>query len=86
LRHDHAPLDRPVWNSLTSHWAPLAEGAHPALRLAEPYGLFAAMADGSDQSLAAMAALVPADGSLGLVEAEPPPEIPGLAADLADSG
>jgi len=75
------PLDRPVWNALNAHWAPVAEGAPPALRLAAPYGLFAAMADGSAESLAALAALIPADGALALVEADPPPAVPGTTAE-----
>jgi predicted GNAT family acetyltransferase len=76
---DLAPLDRPVWNSLTSHWAPLAEGGPSALRLAAPYGLFAAVADGSAESLAELAGLVPAGGAIALIEAEPPPMVPGMA-------
>jgi predicted GNAT family acetyltransferase len=75
------PLDRPVWNALASHWSPRAEGGPAALRLAAPYGVFAAMRDGSDESLAAMAAMVPREGAIALVEAEPPPEIPGTAVE-----
>jgi len=73
------PLDRPVWNALTSHWSAFAEGGPGALRLAAPYGVFAALRDGSQESLAVMAALVPGEGAVALVEAEPPPEIPGTA-------
>lgn len=78
---DRSLLDRPVWNALTSHWSPLAEGGPKALRLAAPYGVFAALRDGSDESLAAMAALVPAGGAIALVEAEPPPAIPEIAVE-----
>jgi predicted GNAT family acetyltransferase len=78
---DLPPLDRPVWNALTSNWAPLAEGGPGALRLAAPYGVFAALADGSEESLAELAALVPADGAIALVEAEPPPAVPGTAVE-----
>jgi hypothetical protein len=66
---------------LASHWASRAEGGPAALRLAAPYGVFAAMRDRSDESLAAMAALVPPAGAIALVEAEPPPEIPGTAVE-----
>lgn len=62
------PLDRPVWNALTSRWAPIAEGDARAWRLGRDYGLFGAAADRSAESLAALAALVPEDGELWLVE------------------
>ena len=68
------PLDRAIWNALTSRQAPLAEGDGRALRFAPDYGLFAAMADTSPESLASLAALLPAHGEIALVEvAEPPP-------------
>jgi predicted GNAT family acetyltransferase len=75
------PLDRPVWSALTSRQAHLALGdAAGALRMAPDYGLFAAAADRSPQSRAALAGLVPADSSLAIVEAEPWPPVPGTAA------
>lgn len=70
-------LDRPVWNALTSHWAPIAEGDARAWRLDRDYGVFGAAADRSDASLAALAALVPGDGALWTVEAEEWPVPPG---------
>ena len=71
---DAHPLDRPVWNALSTRQARLAEGGARAVRLAPDYGLFAAAADGSDESLAALAALVPAQGALATVGiAEPVP-------------
>ncbi|HLZ74447.1 GNAT family N-acetyltransferase [Phenylobacterium sp.] len=75
------PLDRPVWTTLTTRQAHLARGDARAWRLEADYGLFAAAADGSDESLAALAALVPAGGALATVGvAEPGPPI-GLAAE-----
>ena len=71
------PLDRPVWSALTTRQAHLALGDGHAVRLAPDYGLFAAVADGSPESLAALAALVPADGQVALVEADEPPPVPG---------
>lgn len=69
-------LDRPVWNALTTRQSDLAEGDARARRLAEEYGVFVAARDGSAESQAAMAALIPAGGELWTVEAEgaaPPP-------------
>ena len=71
------PLDRPVWNALTSRQAELAQGDARAWRLDAAYGPFAAAADDTPASLAALARLVPPDGELWLVEAEavPPPGV-----------
>ena len=63
------PLDRPVWNALTSRQSGLARGDTRALRFDADYALFAAAADDSADALTALAALVPADGIVGLVEA-----------------
>ena len=80
------PLDRPVWNALTSAWTGLAEGDSRALRLDREHGVFGAAADGSPDSLAALAALIPGDGELWTVERPDWPTPPGTrvvrAADL----
>jgi predicted GNAT family acetyltransferase len=65
------PLDRPIWSALTTGWAHLAEGTPAAWRIDRAIGLFGAAADDSPQSLAALAALVPEDGELWLVERAP---------------
>jgi predicted GNAT family acetyltransferase len=65
------PLDRPVWSALTSGWARLAEGDERAWRLNRDYGLFGVPADGSPASMAALAALVPEDGQLWVVDSRP---------------
>ncbi|WP_372786093.1 GNAT family N-acetyltransferase [Phenylobacterium sp.] len=75
----HHPLDRPVWSSLTTRQAPLSLGDARALRFAPDYGLFAAVTDTTPESLAALAALIPADGQVALVEAAEPPAVPGTA-------
>jgi ribosomal protein S18 acetylase RimI-like enzyme len=54
-----------------------AIGDERALRFDPSIGLFAASADGEPASLAALAALAPAEGVIGLVEANLPP-LPGL--------
>jgi predicted GNAT family acetyltransferase len=71
------PLDRPVWNALTTRQAALALGDAKAVRFAPEYGLFAAAADDAPESLAALAALVPEQGSVAVVEARAPPAVPG---------
>ncbi len=78
---DH-PLDRPVWSALTTGQAALAIGDHRAMRFDPDYGLFAAAADASSSSQAALAALVPDEGALALVETEAPPTMPGVAIEL----
>jgi predicted GNAT family acetyltransferase len=75
----HHPLDRPVWSALTTRQANLALGDGRAVRLAPDYGLFAAAADASPESLASLAALVPAGGQVALVEAEEAPPVRGTA-------
>lgn len=76
---DAHPLDRPIWNALATRQRSLAEGDASALRLAPPYGVFAATADHSPESLAALARLAPAEGQIALVEADPTPAIPGVS-------
>jgi predicted GNAT family acetyltransferase len=74
------PLDRPVWNALTSRQAHLAIGDGRAVRIDPEHGLFAAAADTAPQSLSALAALLHPGETLWLVEADeamPPP--PGLS-------
>ncbi|MEC3911721.1 GNAT family N-acetyltransferase [Sphingobium sp. CR2-8] len=72
------PLDRPVWNALTSGWADWAQGDERALRLDPRHGPFGAAADRTDASRAALAALIPADDELWLVGTDaltPPPGV-----------
>lgn len=83
MTEDH-PLDRPVWNALTSRWRGLAEGDENALRLSPDYGPFAAMADDGAQAQAALAALIPAGGAVAMIEARTPTPPPG--ARVAQSG
>lgn len=74
---DH-PLDRPVWSALSTRQRPLAQGDGRALRFDPRYGPFAAAADASPESLAALAALDPGEGGLRLAERRPFPAPPGL--------
>jgi predicted GNAT family acetyltransferase len=72
------PLDRPAWSALTTRQASLSLGDPRALRFAPDYAPFAGAADTSPESLAALAALPSPDGTLWVVEAEPPPTPPGM--------
>lgn len=67
------PLDRPIWSMLTGRQAHLAEGDDKALRIDRGYGVFGVAADTGAEAQAALAALVPDDGELWIVEGEPWP-------------
>jgi predicted GNAT family acetyltransferase len=72
------PLDRAAWSALTTRQLDVSLGGHRARRLAPAYGLFAAAADASPASLAALAELVRRTGPAALFEAAPPAAVPGL--------
>lgn len=72
------PLDRPVWSMLTGRQAHLAEGDARAVRIDRGYGVFGAAADTGAEAQAALAALVPDDGELWIVEGESWPLPPGV--------
>ena len=67
------PLDRPIWSMLTGRQAHLAEGDARALRIDRGYGVFGVAADTGAAAQAALAALVPEEGELWIVESEPWP-------------
>ena len=79
---------------LTGRQADLAEGGPAAFRIDRGYGVFGVAADTGAEAQAALAALVPADGELWIVEGEPWPVPPGvrevkravLAQMVADGG
>src|SRR5471030_439294 len=66
------PLNRPVWNALTTRQAHLAQGDGRTLRFHPDYGLFAAGIDGGN-----LLALIPSGGGVALVEAQDAPPPPG---------
>ncbi|WP_338426501.1 GNAT family N-acetyltransferase [Sphingopyxis kveilinensis] len=72
------PLDRPVWSMLTGRQAHLAQGDARALRIDRGYGVFGVAADTGAEAQAALAALVPDDGELWIVEGDPWPVPPGV--------
>lgn len=63
-------LDRPIWNMLTGRQAHIAEGDARAVRIDRGYGPFGAAADRSVEAQAALAALIPDDDELWIVERE----------------
>ena len=74
------PLDRPIWTMLTGRQAHLADGDTRAVRIDRAYGVFGAAVDSGADALAALAALVPNEGELWLVEGEPWPVPAGTRA------
>ncbi|HZL01332.1 MAG TPA: GNAT family N-acetyltransferase [Caulobacteraceae bacterium] len=72
------PLDRPVWGALTTLQADLSLGGASALRFAPEYGVFAATADLSPASLAALARLCGPGERLALFEIDRRSAPPGL--------
>lgn len=71
------PLDRPIWNALATHQSELALGDVRARAFDSRYAYFAAGADDSDESQAALRDLIPPGGEVWLVEAQAPPIPPG---------
>jgi predicted GNAT family acetyltransferase len=64
-------LDRPVWTALATRHGRFALGGDRARRFVHDVGPLAASRDDEPESLAALAELVPADGAILLLQAEP---------------
>lgn len=64
-------LDRPVWNTLATRHARFAVGGDRARRFAPDIGPLAGARDDQPESLAELAELVPIDGTLLLLQADP---------------
>lgn len=73
------PLDRPVWHSLLSDWAPIAGGNDLARRIDRRFNVFGAAADLSEAAQDALAALVRESGETWVVEPDAWPAPPGCA-------
>jgi len=80
------PLDRAVWSALTGRHTRFAIVHGGARRYDPAYGVFAAVEDRSEPSLAGLAALVAETGDVALLEADPPAAAPGLAVVSQDLG
>lgn len=76
------PLDRPVWNALTTRQAALGIGADRARRFRPEINLFVAAAEPTPEAMAAAAALVD-DRPVAMVEGAAFPVPPGLHVDRA---
>ena len=79
-------LDRPVWHALSTRLAAFAEGNGRARRFLRDVNVFAAARDDEAASLNALAALVPADGPVVLIQAGESPLPPGTAAMVEMAG
>jgi hypothetical protein len=75
------PLDRPVWNALTTRQATLAIGDGRAWRFRPQINLFAAAAEPTVECSEAVGAFLKEGEPIGLVEAAPFPPIPGARVD-----
>lgn len=64
-------LDRPVWNSLQTRWAHLAQHDDGVVRLNPDYGPFAGIPDVSETSVGGLNRITSATGEVWLVEADP---------------
>ena len=75
------PLDRPVWNALTTRQANLAVGDPvTALRFLPEINVFGGTPDNTPDQLAALGALTPKDGGVAIVERHPIVPSQGLIA------
>lgn len=80
------PLDNPVWSALTGRQSHLARVQGGARRYDPAYGVFAALGERSEASLAGLGALVAALGDVALLEADPPTDAPGVVVASQDPG
>jgi len=80
------PLDRPVWSALRSRQSGLAPGNGRAARFLPDVSPFAAAADDGPESLRALADLVPAVGSIILLQSGESPLPPGTVATKSAMG
>lgn len=72
------PLDRPVWNALTTEQADLAAATGAAVRIDPAYGPFAAARDAGDEAQAALVATLDGpEDRIGVVERAAWPAPPG---------
>jgi predicted GNAT family acetyltransferase len=72
------PLDRPIWTALTTRQVAFAQVKGGMRRLKPAFGPFAASAEGTAESLAGLAALVPVGAQVYLQQSEEISPPPGL--------
>ena len=79
-------LDRPVWRALSTRQSQFAVGGARALRFAPDVGAFAAVPDDRPENLEALAALVPEQGGVILLQVGDSPLPPGTVAQMTAPG
>jgi ribosomal protein S18 acetylase RimI-like enzyme len=82
---DH-PLDNPIWSALDSRLAQFGEGGATAKRFVSDVSPFAAAADASADSVAALGALVPDEGDISLLQVAPPAPPSGVTVAMSALG
>lgn len=80
------PLDNPIWNALGSRLAQFGEGDDKARRFVADVSPFAAAADETPQSIAALGALVPDEGDISLLQVAPPQPPPAVTVTMSALG
>ncbi|OYX32275.1 MAG: GNAT family N-acetyltransferase [Caulobacterales bacterium 32-69-10] len=80
------PLDRQAWSALTGRQTAFCIAEGRARRFHPEVGVFAAVEDGSEDSLAGLARLVRAHGDVALLEPGEAPPIPRVAVRSRDLG
>lgn len=80
------PLDKLIWTALTTRQADLTDGDANARRFHTDIGPFASARDDSDAAVASLAALIPADGDISLLEPSPPPAPLGVEISFTAPG
>lgn len=80
------PLDRPAWSALNGRQSHLALVQGGARRFDPAYGVFAAIDDRTEASLAGLAALIARHGDVAFLQADPPTDAPGVAVVSQDLG
>jgi predicted GNAT family acetyltransferase len=80
------PLDNPIWSALDSRLAQFGEGVAQAKRFVADVSPFAAAIDGSPTAIASLAALVPGEGDISLLQVAPPQPPMGVTVTMSALG
>jgi predicted GNAT family acetyltransferase len=80
------PLDKLIWTALTTRQAHLSEGDARARRFQTDIGPFAATIDDSQAAATSLAAIIPEDGDVSLLEPSPPTPPPGVDISFSAPG
>ncbi len=80
------PLDRPVWHALRTRQSAFAQGSSRALRYMSDISPFASAEDESPEALTELAALIPPDGTVLILQASSLPIPKGTVAMVEAEG